>query len=180
MVHDMTYNTVANVLTTWEKVRQIPEYENVVGVQLFQKFFVAEPGAKLVFGFPKDLDLASEEALEDPIFIKNAKWFSHVFTQMIERSLDMLGPDTEVLTEVLLELGQRHVRYGVETTYLLSIDGQSLDCRSGERLGQKNLYRRGSKRLGGSLYCILHRYDQGSCLGRIRMLCLISLSYGGI
>jgi len=32
---------------------------------------------------------------------------------MIDAALNMLGPDTETLTEILTELGERHVRYGV-------------------------------------------------------------------
>lgn len=70
-----------------------------------------------VFGFPKDLDPQSKDALDNERFVKKAKWFIRVFIQMIERSLDMLGPDTELLTELLVELGQRHVRYGVKTEY---------------------------------------------------------------
>lgn len=34
---------------------------------------------------------------------------------MIEGSLDMLGPDTELLTEVMSDLGNKHDRYGVKT-----------------------------------------------------------------
>lgn len=87
-----------------------------------------------VFNFPKDLDPASDKALENPRFVKKAKWFIRVFVQMIDRSLDMLGPDTELLTEILLELGQRHVRYGVHESYypamgkvLLQVLGNVLD-----------------------------------------------------
>ena len=81
------------------------------------RFFTSTPEAMAVFGFPKDLDPSSDDALNNPRFVKKAKWFIRVFIQMIERSLDMLGPDSELLTEILLELGQRHVRYGVDTTY---------------------------------------------------------------
>ncbi|CAJ1936887.1 unnamed protein product [Cylindrotheca closterium] len=117
MVHDMSYNTVSNVIATWEKVRQVKDYEHVVGTQLFQKFFASTPNAMTVFGFPKGSDPSSKDSLENPRFVKKAKWFIRVFIQMIERSLDMLGPDSELLTEILLELGQRHVRYGVDTSY---------------------------------------------------------------
>jgi hemoglobin-like flavoprotein len=33
---------------------------------------------------------------------------------MIESSLDMLGPDIELLTEVMQDLGSKHERYGVK------------------------------------------------------------------
>jgi hemoglobin-like flavoprotein len=34
--------------------------------------------------------------------------------QMIDSALDMIGPDTDALTEILLELGSKHESYGVE------------------------------------------------------------------
>lgn len=33
--------------------------------------------------------------------------------QMLDTALHMLGPDIELLTEIMLELGTKHVRYGV-------------------------------------------------------------------
>jgi hypothetical protein len=37
MVADMSYSTVSSVLNSWELVRRTPNYEEVVGVQLFIK-----------------------------------------------------------------------------------------------------------------------------------------------
>lgn len=34
--------------------------------------------------------------------------------QMIDTALNMLGPDIELLTEIMTELGQKHVKYGVK------------------------------------------------------------------
>jgi methyl-accepting chemotaxis protein len=34
--------------------------------------------------------------------------------QMIDTALNMLGPDIELLTEIMTELGLKHVRYGVK------------------------------------------------------------------
>ena len=36
---------------------------------------------------------------------------------MIDAALDMLGPDAELLTEILRELGSRHARYGVKPQF---------------------------------------------------------------
>ena len=36
------------------------------------------------------------------------------FIQMIDKALGMLGPDIELLTEILMDLGQKHVRFGVK------------------------------------------------------------------
>jgi len=37
--------------------------------------------------------------------------------QMIDTALNMLGPDIELLTEIMTELGQKHVKYGVKPEY---------------------------------------------------------------
>mmetsp|Transcript_15713 Transcript_15713/g.43349 ORF Transcript_15713/g.43349 Transcript_15713/m.43349 type:complete len:92 (-) Transcript_15713:110-385(-) len=34
--------------------------------------------------------------------------------QMLDTALNMVGPDIELLTEIMLELGAKHVRYGVK------------------------------------------------------------------
>lgn len=38
--------------------------------------------------------------------------------QMLDSAFSMLGPDTETLEEMLQELGERHVRYGVKPSYV--------------------------------------------------------------
>ena len=34
--------------------------------------------------------------------------------QMLDTALNMLGPDIELLTEIMTELGAKHIRYGVK------------------------------------------------------------------
>lgn len=89
-----------------------------------------EPGAKVVLGFPADLDPAAAETHTNPRFVKKARWFVRVFVQMIDKALDMLGPDVELLTEMLLELGQRHVRYGVKPEYFPALGKVLIDILS--------------------------------------------------
>ena len=38
MIEELSYSTVSNILDSWEKLRLIPDYEEVVGMQLFQKW----------------------------------------------------------------------------------------------------------------------------------------------
>jgi hemoglobin-like flavoprotein len=45
--------------------------------------------------------------------------------QMIDTALNMLGPDIELLTEIMTELGIKHVRYGV-TPEMFPIMGDAL------------------------------------------------------
>ena len=81
------------------------------------RFFVLEPDAKIIFGFGKDFDIHSDELVKSQRFIKHAQ----NFIQMIDKALGMLGPDIELLTEILLELGKKHVNYGVKPAYFPSM-----------------------------------------------------------
>ena len=60
---------------------------------------------------------ASEELIKSQRFVKHAKYFIH----MIDKALGMLGPDIELLTEILLDLGAKHVSYGVKPEYFPSM-----------------------------------------------------------
>jgi hemoglobin-like flavoprotein len=83
----------------------------------FNRFFTLEPEAKVIFGFGKDTNPASEELQKSRRFVKHAQYF----IQMIDKALGMLGPDIELLTEILLELGKKHVDYGVKPEYFPSM-----------------------------------------------------------
>jgi len=58
--------------------------------------------------------------------------------QMFETSLDMLGPDIELLTEMMSELGAKHVRYGVRTE-MYGMMGDALIESLKELLGEEKI-----------------------------------------
>jgi hemoglobin-like flavoprotein len=87
-----------------------------------------EPEAKKIFGF--GAGPISEKLMKSPRFTKHAKYF----IQMIDKALGMLGPDIELLTEILLELGAKHVSYGVKPEYFPSM-GRALLHAVKESLG---------------------------------------------
>ena len=72
--------------------------------------FIKCPQAKVLFGFPIDVDADSPEVLKSKRFLMHAAYL----IQMLDTALNMLGPDIELLTEILTELGEKHVRYGVK------------------------------------------------------------------
>lgn len=45
--------------------------------------------------------------------------------QMLDSALDLLGPDIELLTEILMDLGAKHQRYGVHPD-MFGVMGDSL------------------------------------------------------
>lgn len=127
----MSYSTVSSVIDSWEEIRRLPNYEENTGVMLFSKLFELEPEAKAIFGFRKTTDVNAELA-KSPRFTKHAKYF----IQMIDKALGMLGPDIELLTEILLELGAKHVGYGVKPEYFPSM-GRALIHAVKEQLGDR-------------------------------------------
>jgi hemoglobin-like flavoprotein len=89
-----------------------------------------EPGAKRIFGFSKNFDTNLEANRKSPRFVKHAKYF----VQMIDKALGMLGPDIELLTEILMDLGANHASYGVQPEYFVSM-GRALLASIKEQLG---------------------------------------------
>jgi hemoglobin-like flavoprotein len=63
------------------------------------------------------MDPTSDEVLTNKRFVKHAKYF----VQMIDRAISLLGPEVEMLTEILLELGEKHSRYGVKPEFFPSM-----------------------------------------------------------
>lgn len=72
--------------------------------------FVKSPSTKVLFGFPIDIDPTSTDLLNSKRFKMHAAYM----IEMLDTALQMLGPDIELLTEILSELGTKHVRYGVK------------------------------------------------------------------
>jgi hemoglobin-like flavoprotein len=85
------------------------------------RLFTACKEVKPLFGFPVDMDPTSSEMLQSKRFTTHAV---HLI-QMIDTTINMLGPDIEMLTEIMIELGKKHVRYGV-TPQMFPIMGQCL------------------------------------------------------
>ena len=88
-----------------------------------------EPQAKSIFGFREDLDITDYKVLISPRFVAHAMQF----VTMIDKVLNMLGPSDEMLSEILMDIGAKHARYGVKPEYfptmgkaLVSVVGGSL------------------------------------------------------
>jgi len=71
--------------------------------------FELEPQARSLFHFTIDEDIQS-----NPQFRIHAA----AMVDMIDMAVSFLGPDLDPLQEDLIELGRRHVRYGVPLEYL--------------------------------------------------------------
>eukprot|EP00523_Entomoneis_sp_CCMP467_P021120 CAMPEP_0168852416 /NCGR_PEP_ID=MMETSP0727-20121128/12963_1 /TAXON_ID=265536 /ORGANISM="Amphiprora sp., Strain CCMP467" /LENGTH=185 /DNA_ID=CAMNT_0008906533 /DNA_START=52 /DNA_END=610 /DNA_ORIENTATION=+ len=139
MVHSLDYTTISHVLDSWERARRLTtNFEQEVGVILFQQYVTAacpnraakfplshytfapcafchrlfknDPQCKVLFGFPLDIDTDSAELLQSKRFLMHAAYL----VEMLDTSLGMLGPDDELLAEIMYDLGSKHTRYGVK------------------------------------------------------------------
>lgn len=79
-------------------MRRIDDYEGVAGSILFERLFEKCPSTKALFGF-FPLDKNDESVVKCETFMKHARYM----IQMLDRALNMLGPDAELLAEILEE-----------------------------------------------------------------------------
>lgn len=84
----------------------------------------------IIFGFNRNDSM--DELAKSPKFHRHAKYF----IRMIDKALGMLGPDIELLTDILLDLGAKHVEYGVKPEYYPSM-GRALIHTIDVSLGDK-------------------------------------------
>jgi hemoglobin-like flavoprotein len=80
-----------------------------------KRLFELEPEAKTLFGFQKDTQL--EELKTSTRFVNHAS----NFVRMFDKAVEMIGPDTDMLTDILLDLGEKHAAYGVRPEYFPSM-----------------------------------------------------------
>lgn len=101
---DITYKTVMNVTIIWDHLKSSRAFQDRAGELIFSRMFELEPKLLSLFHFSDDEGLTA-----------NVQFSAHarVIVDMIDMAVSALGPDLDPLAEDLIELGQRHVKYGV-------------------------------------------------------------------
>jgi hemoglobin-like flavoprotein len=74
--------------------------------------FTAEPRTKQVFGFDEQEDVDKSGLKQIGVLIHAKRLIG-----MLDTAIGLLGPDLETLTEILSQLGRRHINYGVLPEY---------------------------------------------------------------
>ena len=95
------------------------------------KMFEYEPETKKVFGFAVDFNPTADE-------LKDAGHL-HIAVNILQRfdaSLNLMGPDHDILEDILMELGKRHVGYRVKAHYFPFM-GKAIVFALKETLGDK-------------------------------------------
>mmetsp|Transcript_5161 Transcript_5161/g.10182 ORF Transcript_5161/g.10182 Transcript_5161/m.10182 type:complete len:156 (-) Transcript_5161:245-712(-) len=108
---ELGYNTISRVMETWESARRAAKgnFEDELGTHMLIKLFELEPDAKNIFGFSKN----EEPELGNP----TTSIHSRTVVSMFDSVLQMLGPDVELIQEILAQVGKRHKDFGVQTAY---------------------------------------------------------------
>eukprot|EP00934_Nitzschia_sp_Nitz4_P002095 Nitzschia sp. Nitz4//scaffold1_size375055//215890//216425//NITZ4_000286-RA/size375055-augustus-gene-0.680-mRNA-1//1//CDS//3329541075//2095//frame0 len=127
MVSDLSFTTVSVIIDSWEAIRRMNNYEDVAGLEIFKAFFDLAPEAKTIFAFGQNEDL-----YESKRFRSHARFF----VGMIDKSLSLLGPDEELLTTILLDLGKQHSNWGVKPAFYAPL-GQAILLMLEKLLGDR-------------------------------------------
>ena len=109
------------------------------------RFFREEPAAKAIFGFhiaPSGGGGSSGSSIDDDC-VYESRQFLEVAKNLIEivdQAVDMLGPDLQVLAEVLIELGEKYRKeYGMKEEHYPAL-GRALLDQLEEMLGPQGWF----------------------------------------
>lgn len=108
MVSLLNYSTYSEVMDSWERIRRVQNYDKTLGVIVFQKFISIHPSATQELGLGEE-----EEYVNSGSFKKHAK----KFVGFCDSFMDMLGPDADMLSDILEEEGTKHAKYGIKVEH---------------------------------------------------------------
>jgi methyl-accepting chemotaxis protein len=92
-----------------------------LGTLYNRRLFDMDPSAAEVFKFDRS-------ALSDPDeFYQSERLMKHamMFINMLDRALQLLGPDSDMMSDILKELGEKHIKYGVKPHHFAAM-GEAL------------------------------------------------------
>jgi hemoglobin-like flavoprotein len=114
-MEQLDYATITRVIASWEQLRlNHDNYEAKIGARLFFHMFMNCPSTKPVFGVAIDYDMTDPEHFG---IRKLAMTHGSCMVQVLGTAIEMLGPDMESLNEILVEIGVRHAKYGVQIAF---------------------------------------------------------------
>lgn len=116
-LEDISYGTISKVMQAWEQGRQRFACSEEVGIEILLKLFRLDPTTKQVFGFKEGQDI--DQALRtNPLIRMGVLVHAENLIKNIDSVVALLGPDVDLLEELLTEQGARHKRLGVRPTQI--------------------------------------------------------------
>lgn len=120
-MENLRYETVSRVLETWDSARRMSkdhgDFEKDFGKAMIDKFVELQPRSKQFYG-------------SDDLMQKHADGI----VNLLDSILQMLGPDTEFIEEILAQVGARHAKMGVNVAFFPFL-GQALTWALEQRIG---------------------------------------------
>mmetsp|Transcript_6254 Transcript_6254/g.15477 ORF Transcript_6254/g.15477 Transcript_6254/m.15477 type:complete len:156 (+) Transcript_6254:121-588(+) len=108
MVSELDFSTYNEVMLSWNRIRRVKDYSTTLGFLVFTKFFSMYPETISIFGFKTQGE--AMKFCDSKSFQKLTKNFVVLFDSVI----DMLGPNADMLTDVLMDLGRTHNEQGIK------------------------------------------------------------------
>lgn len=128
IIAPLIVEVVTEVCDSFEKIKRIPTWEELLSYQLFENMFELAPEQWDLFPFTK-----KDFETKDAKFMAFAKRFA----RMLDLAVQLLGPDMEVVEEQLGEIGLVHDRYGVKEGHYILM-GKALDQTLHKILGRRS------------------------------------------
>lgn len=115
MTEEISYQSISNVLSCWEHANQKYSCREDIGNAILQELFEVEPETKLIFGFQRhQTNIEANPMLRLGLIVHGLR-----IVNMIDQILDLMGPDTDVLNEILQEQARRHRKHGVKKEHFV-------------------------------------------------------------
>merc|ERR1719379_338216 len=105
MVSNLSFDKYSAVMSSWERIKRVKDYDKDLGILVFSKFFSMHPETANIFGISDPAEVSKNKT-----FVGSAK----KFVNFCDSFLDMLGPDTDMLSDILEEEGRKHARMGIQ------------------------------------------------------------------
>ena len=109
MIRSMNHDKA--VIFSWNKLKQMENYQEVAGVILFRRLFAVCPESKVLFGFSADMDTNCDGVLSSRRFLTHAAYF----IEMLDKALGMV--EAKEIGNEMKRLGEMHVQFGVKEEY---------------------------------------------------------------
>ena len=111
--------SVMKVISSWETARQRNGFDEQLGIDTLLVLFKMDPQVKPIYGFAVDKEVKAQGMQRMGILIHGVQ-----IVKMLDGIFALMGPDEDILTEVLADIGEEHCQMG------LSPDHFTLLCRA--------------------------------------------------
>jgi neuroglobin len=113
-VQNLSFTSIATVMDSWELARQKHACAEEIGSEILFCLFRLEPNTKCVFGFTANQAIETNPLLRMGVLVHATR-----IVAMLDSILSLLGPDLDMVQEVLGGLGERHKRHGVQKEFFV-------------------------------------------------------------